>query len=76
MENPFAKNQFIDFCKTDSENIFVKPIVMDKEITFNESDYIAPQRLIAPVSSDLAPFAVDANKFVIEKSLKTSLIFE
>lgn len=76
--NPFAKNQFINFCKTDSENIPVDPIGEDREITFNESDYIAPQRLLAPVKSDLLPSqeVTNVNQLVVEKSLKTSVIFE
>lgn len=76
--NPFAKNQYTNFCKTDSENLPDDYFGFDKEIAFNESDYIAPQRSLASVSLDIAPSqeVANVNPFVVEKSLKTSVIFE
>ena len=78
--NPFAKRQKET---SDPEFIEKKETSVLKELSepiFKESDYLAPSKIhdnnLFPDSSTLEDTASTRNDYIIEKSLKTAVIFE
>lgn len=77
--NPFAKLQAYNLY--DSDNLLKKSKLADSaeesmNIVFNESDYIAPQKSFLSSEISSCQNIFNSKHFNVEKSLKTSVIFE
>lgn len=75
--NPFAKVQVNDSSESSSKKLLIDLPETNDDIVFKESDYIvAPQRPTLITEASSFQNIVDPAQFVVEKSLKTSVIFE
>lgn len=74
--NPFAKTKISNLSENSLNDTIVNPAEADADVIFKESDYTAPQRHSLSSENPFIHKITDPNNTIVEKSLKTSVIFE